>query len=222
MTTSPLWVPGADALPGGSDNTYRWATVTQADPLRIRLDGDTAALPITPETLVDPYLLVVGQRVWLQMFGRRIIILGTPKANSDLAGTIRRVGSTMRLTSTANSTVVFNICTVTIPNPVNGRTYQAKGIADITPDTAGAYTVMGLKWGVGAVTTGTNIMEKYIDHRIANRIVEGVVFGDFVYTGTTGAANVNVVFVATPMAGSGCLCAVPTNHHAILTVDEIL
>lgn len=223
MTALPFLVPGLDAVPGGSYNTYRWATVTQASPLRVRLDGDTNELPITPESLVDPYLLVVGQRVWLQLFGRRIIILGTPRTTgSDLSGTTRRVGSAMRFTGTANSTVVFNVATVTIPNPVNGRTYHAKGIADFAPDTAGMYTVVGLKWGVGATTTGTNIMEKYVDHRIVGRVVEGVVFGDFVYTGVTGATNVNVVFVATPSSGAGVSCSVATNHHAILIVDEIL
>lgn len=60
----------------------RWATVTQASPLRIRIDGDPDPLPITPDTLVAG--LLVGDRVRLEMAtnndpafrGRRAIITG--------------------------------------------------------------------------------------------------------------------------------------------------
>lgn len=60
----------------------RWATVTQASPLRIQVDGDTIALPITPDTLVAG--LQVGDRVRVEMAtnndpafrARRAIITG--------------------------------------------------------------------------------------------------------------------------------------------------
>jgi hypothetical protein len=55
---------------------YRWATVTDTDPLRVRLDGDSAGLPVTPDTLVDPKTLAIGRRVWVQFFGRRLVVLG--------------------------------------------------------------------------------------------------------------------------------------------------
>jgi len=64
-------------LPAGStDNgdSWYWATVTQVSPLRVRLDGDDAALPITPESLT--YGLTVGKRVWVQMAGHRVIVHG--------------------------------------------------------------------------------------------------------------------------------------------------
>lgn len=57
------------------ETTFRWATVTQLSPLRIRLDGDSSALPLTPDSVVDPLRLAVGTRVWVQFFGRRLIVL---------------------------------------------------------------------------------------------------------------------------------------------------
>jgi microcystin-dependent protein len=53
---------------------WTWATVTDSAPLRIRLDGESAALDITPENLVGN--LAVGQRVWVQVNGRRAIVTG--------------------------------------------------------------------------------------------------------------------------------------------------
>jgi hypothetical protein len=56
------------------DNTYRWAEVLAVSPLSIRLDGDDEALPMVPDTLVGN--LLVGDRVWCQLYGRLVVILG--------------------------------------------------------------------------------------------------------------------------------------------------
>jgi microcystin-dependent protein len=53
---------------------WTWATVTQSDPLRIRLDGETVALDITPENLAGS--LLPGERVWVQVSGRRVLVTG--------------------------------------------------------------------------------------------------------------------------------------------------
>jgi microcystin-dependent protein len=53
---------------------WTWATVTQSSPLRIRLDGETAALDITPENLAG--ILLPGERVWVQISGRRVLVTG--------------------------------------------------------------------------------------------------------------------------------------------------
>lgn len=55
---------------------FLWGTITQASPVRIRLDGEDAALEVTPDCLVDPESLTVGQRAWCQLNGRRLLILG--------------------------------------------------------------------------------------------------------------------------------------------------
>lgn len=57
-----------DAVP-----TFRWATVTGANPLRIRFDGETDPLPITPDALVNP---PVGARVFVLHWMRRVTVLG--------------------------------------------------------------------------------------------------------------------------------------------------
>lgn len=57
-----------DAVP-----TFRWATVTSVNPLRIRFDGETDPLPITPDTLVNP---PVGARVFVLHWMRRVTVLG--------------------------------------------------------------------------------------------------------------------------------------------------
>jgi hypothetical protein len=58
------------------ESSYRWATVTSTDPLLIRLDGDTVPLPVTPDSLLDITRLTAGDRVWVQLVGRRLVVLG--------------------------------------------------------------------------------------------------------------------------------------------------
>lgn len=53
--------------------SFRYATVTATDPLRIRLDGDEAPLPITPQSLIPA---VPGERVYVGIVNRRITVLG--------------------------------------------------------------------------------------------------------------------------------------------------
>lgn len=63
---------GGDA-PLATSNTYRWGTVTGVDPLRVRLDGDMDAVGSTPVALC---LTPLGARVWVQLYGRQLVILG--------------------------------------------------------------------------------------------------------------------------------------------------
>lgn len=54
--------------------SFRWATVTQTDPLRVLADGDSEALPVSPASLVSG--LRVGRRVFVLIYARRITVLG--------------------------------------------------------------------------------------------------------------------------------------------------
>lgn len=54
---------------------YTWGTVTATNPLRIRLDGDMEPLDFTPDALIRE--TVVDARVWCQMHGRRLIVIGS-------------------------------------------------------------------------------------------------------------------------------------------------
>lgn len=57
-------------------NTYTWATVTQASPLRIQLDGESTPLPLTPDSLQAGNVWSVGDRVYIQIASRRMVIIG--------------------------------------------------------------------------------------------------------------------------------------------------
>lgn len=61
-----------DPPPAG--DSWRWGTVTATSPLRVRLDGDGAALDVTPDSLVP--ISATGGRVLCQILGRRVIVHG--------------------------------------------------------------------------------------------------------------------------------------------------
>lgn len=52
----------------------RWGTVTATGPLRVKLDGDDTALPVTPASLVAD--LKVNDRVWCVLSGRQLTVAG--------------------------------------------------------------------------------------------------------------------------------------------------
>lgn len=56
--------------------SFKWATVTALSPLRIKLDGDTAALLLTPDSLIDPAGLLVNDRVRVELTERKVVIHG--------------------------------------------------------------------------------------------------------------------------------------------------
>lgn len=58
---------------GRPADTYRWATVTSVSPTRIRFDGEPEPLASEPVKLAP---VAVGNRVWVQIHGRAMIILG--------------------------------------------------------------------------------------------------------------------------------------------------
>ena len=61
---------------------FKWATVTAVSPLRFMLDGDTVALPFTPDYLLDPASLSVGDRVRVELSNRRVVIIGRSQGDT--------------------------------------------------------------------------------------------------------------------------------------------
>lgn len=62
-----------------STTWFTWATVTATGAgLRVKLDGDGAALPFAPDCLVDASSLAVGDRVRCEVTGGRVVVLGRP------------------------------------------------------------------------------------------------------------------------------------------------
>jgi hypothetical protein len=213
-----------DTLLGGDpgpDNFYKWGTVTQASPLRVLLDGETAALSITPESLVAG--LLVGDRVWCQINRRQLVILGRA-ANQARNATqeLRRVGSTVRTTNGTNSTSVQNVCTFTLPQvlTVTGYKFRIVGHTDVVPDTAGGYTDVEIHAGVNATTGGTIIGSGYVDHRIAGRIVHGMAYCEWTYNLTPNISNANIVLVLDP--ANGAYPSAGADRPSTLTVDWIV
>jgi hypothetical protein len=56
--------------------SFKWATVIAVSPVRIKLDGDTSTLALTPESLIDPLLLAVNDRVRVELSLRKVVIHG--------------------------------------------------------------------------------------------------------------------------------------------------
>lgn len=71
-------------LPGeaGPGDGWWWGTVTGTAPLRVRRDGEDAALPITPATLTEG--LQVGDRVRCHRSGASLLVVG----RSSRAGSV--------------------------------------------------------------------------------------------------------------------------------------
>jgi hypothetical protein len=58
------------------ESRFTWATVTQVSPLRIRIGGDSTALLVTPQTLVDPRSLALNDHVHVEFAGGTVTVLG--------------------------------------------------------------------------------------------------------------------------------------------------
>lgn len=65
--------------------TFMWGSVTAVSPLRVQLDGDTVALPVTPDSLIDPATLTVTNRVRCELSNNRLTVHG--RAGGLLVGT---------------------------------------------------------------------------------------------------------------------------------------
>ena len=136
-------------------------------------------------------------------------------------GSLIRVGTNIRTTNTTNTSSEYNICTFTLPFPINGETYRVRAGANFTPDTAGGYTALRIKHATGASVGGTQIANIYADHRSAGRTVGATADAEFTYTGTTGASGYNVVAVGFPGATSS-YCTANSTIPAYLYVDRVL
>ncbi|PFG19880.1 hypothetical protein [Serinibacter salmoneus] len=55
---------------------YRFATITATAPVRVRLDGDSEPLPITPPSLVDHSTLTIGDRVAVRLHSGQLLLEG--------------------------------------------------------------------------------------------------------------------------------------------------
>jgi hypothetical protein len=195
--------------------------VTAVSPIpTVRLDTD----PTADTTVADAYVpLRVGQRVWVQLHGTQVVVIGalTPTAAGDTRE-VRRVGKDEITASTSNSTSIYNAGTITLPPSlaVNGYEFRMTWKGNLNPDTAGAYTDLQLKAGINANTGGTVLDSMFVDHRAAGRS-HGVVF-TAEFTHTLGySTGMNIVMTATPSGGGSALNASST-RKVTMTLDWIM
>lgn len=151
--------------PTPADWSWTWGTVTQASPLRVRVDGDSTALDLTPDTLVAD--LQVGQRVRLHRDGRRAVVIGaaggdpapawapyTPTlsgitvGNASASGRYTRIGDTVIVeaqmivgsTTSMNGFFYFSL-------PVNSGVVPKPGSAVLTDSGSNIYTAWAFALG---------------------------------------------------------------------------
>lgn len=90
MQNLDLLVPEATTAP---EDRFSWATVTSVDPVRVRLDGEVDELEASVDSLVDDGWLDPTRRVWVQLHGRRVIILGQYGKPTPIPAAVVRIDS---------------------------------------------------------------------------------------------------------------------------------
>ena len=161
-------------------DTWTWATVTQATPLRIKVDGDTTALDATTDNLVGS--LAVFDRVRVHLHSDGIIVTGAQ-------GGV--VGTTEATAATANTLALRD---------GGGQLKAADGVAADDVATVGqlgqwtAYTptITGLTLGNGTATG------RY--HRIGDTVHLHISI-DIGSTTTMGSAVIALPFATLSEAG---------------------
>lgn len=117
-------------------DSWRWATVTAVSPLRVRLDGDTTALDLTPDALGP---VRVGDRVWCQITGRRVVV--HPRVRPPEAGTVLIAAQTIAPGTYASTTVTFPAGRFdAAPVVVTSLSSAGSGTAWLVPRTSGPST----------------------------------------------------------------------------------
>lgn len=116
----------------------------------------------------------------------------------------------------------YNICTVTIPNPINGATYRVMGNTNIVGNAASTLTQVRIRHGINANTGGTQIAQSQVTLPSASgRAQDAAILVEFTYTGTTGQANYNVVMTGAPVSSSSRHQSI-SGQPSVLTVDRVL
>lgn len=112
-----LFFPASTAEPV----SWRWATVVSPSPLLIRLDGETNPLAYTPATLRASGSLVAGDRVYVQLVGKRAVVIGTVDGSARMRlsatdeATLTSTAHALQIGPTTAANLVFD------PNEVQAR-----------------------------------------------------------------------------------------------------
>ena len=126
-------------------DTWTWATVTQASPLRIKVDGDTTALDATTDDLVGSLAVLYRVRVHLHSDGIIVTglqggVVGTPEATAATANTLALRDANARIKA-ADGVAADDVATVSQLDGAVTKlpTAMASGSASFASLATGAY-----------------------------------------------------------------------------------
>jgi len=169
--------------------TFKRAIVTAVAPLRIILDGDTVAVPFTPESLIDPATLAVDDVVRTELSGNRLVVLG-------------RVGGLVIPTADdfIPAGIIWEFSGTALPT---GWSWADGGLSNRTND-ARLFTAIGTTYGAGDGSTTFNRPNR------KGRVGVGVDAGqtEFDTLGETGGAKTH----AHPLSGAGVAQVYPETN----------
>ena len=111
--------------------------MTAVSPLRVKLDGDTAALAFEPDSLVDPAALAVNDRVRCELSDRRLVIVGRSGGEN-----IFRLGASVPWPYTADPVLPFM--------EFDGRSLSYTEYPEM-------FALCGTDFGTGVLATITNL-----------------------------------------------------------------
>lgn len=144
-----------------SSTWWTWGIVTAVNPLRVQLDGDTAALPFTPTALI---LLAVGDRVRCEVTGHRVIVHGATQAASGArqdpslprGGIFYQLGNPTSPAADGSETVVWAPGPVTFPPGRAVRLHLSVSLSG-----SAANTQWSARLRVGTGTAGQALVTTY-------------------------------------------------------------
>lgn len=117
-----------------------WATVTQVNPLRVRLDADSASLPITPIDMVGG--LLVNDRVQVTIGSNQIVVSAKPGGTAPPVGMVTPFAGSVAPTGWLMADgAVYSPTTYPLLYAVIGTTYGGTSIAPLLPNLAGRVPV---------------------------------------------------------------------------------
>ncbi|WNN96052.1 hypothetical protein SEA_SCHIMMELS22_21 [Microbacterium phage Schimmels22] len=112
----------------GDITSFKWATIKAVNPLSIQLDGDTTALALIPDSLIDPLLLKVNDRVRVELSLRKVVIHGKSNgvAPKEQGKVLLRPTSVVGATVNAANEIIPNASATTVSvNGVFSSAYRA-------------------------------------------------------------------------------------------------
>jgi microcystin-dependent protein len=151
-----------------------WGTVTAISPLRVKLDGDTTAIPVAPDSLIDSAKLVVSDRVRLELSNNSLIVTGKSGGLASSSG------------SPAGSILAW------VSNTIPSNYAEANGQALSRSTYSDLFAICGIEFGAGDGSTTFNVPN------LSGRVIvaSDVSQLDFDSLGKTGGAKTHTLTVA--------------------------